>query len=48
MEPMNPEDLDSLAEYATPVVAGEDTIIAITRPDLDRFAYVSRHGRPAP
>ena len=31
---MNPEDLDSLAEYATPVVAGEDTIVAITRPDL--------------
>ena len=39
---MNPEDLDSLAEYATPVVDGADTIIAITRPDLESNTYLSQ------
>lgn len=39
---MNPEDLDSLAEYATPVVAGEDTIVAITRPDLESNTYLTQ------
>ncbi|GAA1801162.1 MULTISPECIES: alpha/beta hydrolase family protein [Brevibacterium] len=39
---MNPEDLDSLAEYATPVAAGDETIIAITRPDLESNSYLSQ------
>lgn len=42
MEPMNPEDLDTLAEYTTPVVDGEDVIITITRPDLESNTYLSQ------
>jgi dipeptidyl aminopeptidase/acylaminoacyl peptidase len=42
MESMNPEDLDALAEYSTPVLRGDDAIIGIRRPDLESNSYLSQ------
>ncbi|MCI4012386.1 S9 family peptidase [Brevibacterium sp. ZH18] len=39
---MNPEDLDSLAEYSSPLLRGDDTIITITRPDQESNSYLSQ------
>ncbi|RBP63922.1 dipeptidyl aminopeptidase/acylaminoacyl peptidase [Brevibacterium sanguinis] len=39
---MNPEDLDSLAEYTSPVVRDDDVVIAISRPDLETNSYLSQ------
>ena len=39
---MNPEDLDSLAEYSSPVLRGSEAVITITRPDLESNSYLSQ------
>lgn len=39
---MNPEDLDSLAEYSSPVLREGEAIITITRPDLESNSYLSQ------
>src|SRR5699024_5499633 len=42
MEPMNPEDLDTLAEYSTPRLRGDEAVISIRRPDLESNSYLSQ------
>src|SRR5699024_10907894 len=42
MEPMNPEDLDTLAEYSTPKLRGDEAVISIRRPDLESNRYLSQ------
>jgi dipeptidyl aminopeptidase/acylaminoacyl peptidase len=42
MEPMNPEDLDTLAEYSNPVLRGDEAVIAIRRSDLESNSYLSQ------
>ncbi|MDN5793490.1 MAG: S9 family peptidase, partial [Brevibacterium aurantiacum] len=39
---MNPEDLDALAEYSSPLVRGSEAVITITRPDLESNSYLSQ------
>lgn len=39
---MNPEDLDALAEYSTPVMRGSEAVITITRPDLESNSYLAQ------
>ncbi|WP_181273434.1 alpha/beta hydrolase family protein [Brevibacterium oceani] len=39
---MNPEDLDTLAEYSTPVLRGDEAVITIRRPDLESNTYLSQ------
>lgn len=39
---MNPEDLDSLAEYSSPLLRGSEALITITRPDLESNSYLSQ------
>ena len=39
---MNPEDLDSLAEYSSPLLRGSEAVITITRPDLESNSYLSQ------
>ncbi|WP_193095281.1 alpha/beta hydrolase family protein [Brevibacterium sp. FME17] len=39
---MNPEDLDALAEYSSPVIRGSEAVITITRPDLESNSYLSQ------
>lgn len=39
---MNPEDLDVLAEYSSPVMRGSEAVITITRPDLESNSYLSQ------
>ncbi|WP_231441152.1 alpha/beta hydrolase family protein [Brevibacterium zhoupengii] len=39
---MNPEDLDSLAEYSSPLVRGSEAVITISRPDLESNSYLSQ------
>ena len=39
MEPMNPEDLDSLAEYSSPLLRGDEAVITITRTDLETNSW---------
>src|SRR5699024_1321339 len=42
MEPMHPEDLDTLAEYSTPKLRGDEAVISIRRPDLESNSYLSQ------
>ncbi|UVI34532.1 alpha/beta hydrolase family protein [Brevibacterium spongiae] len=39
---MNPEDLDTLAEYTSPGWDGDEAVIAIRRPDLESNSYLSQ------
>lgn len=39
---MNPEDLDTLAEYSTPKLRGDEAVISIRRPDLESNSYLSQ------
>lgn len=39
---MNPEDLDTLAEYSSPLQRGGEAVITITRPDLESNSYLSQ------
>ncbi len=39
---MIPDQLDSLAEYSSPVVRDTDVVIAIARPDLETNSYLSQ------
>lgn len=39
---MNPEDLDTLAEYSSPVLRGDEAVITIRRPDLESNSYLSQ------
>lgn len=39
---MNPEDLDALAEYSSPLMRGSEAVITITRPDLESNSYLSQ------
>ncbi|WP_209324782.1 alpha/beta hydrolase family protein [Brevibacterium renqingii] len=39
---MNPEDLDTLAEYSSPTLRGDEAVITIRRPDLESNSYLSQ------
>ncbi|MDN5588062.1 MAG: S9 family peptidase [Brevibacterium sp.] len=39
---MNPEDLDSLAEYSSPLLRGSEAVVTIARPDLESNSYLSQ------